>query len=187
MPNWENVMVDTDQMEPGKFYYIYTNKDNATLIIDKSIQDNINAQVDTNKNNVSSILQHNIAQDSKLQALENKDDSYNTIILDNQARINNLEDRDLRREFLAGLDMSSIRAYFEGKTEIKVLYGRKEITNIIVYRQVSITPEEKIYEEITSGISITYHEKYNINDNSLIEKYVLIKANTPVTGYCLIL
>lgn len=33
MANWETVMVDTDQMEPGKFYEIQTNKDNATALI----------------------------------------------------------------------------------------------------------------------------------------------------------
>lgn len=33
MANWETVMVDTDQMEPGKFYEIQTNKDNATVLI----------------------------------------------------------------------------------------------------------------------------------------------------------
>lgn len=33
MANWETVMVDTDQMEPGKFYEMQTNKDNATALI----------------------------------------------------------------------------------------------------------------------------------------------------------
>lgn len=33
MANWVTVMVDTDQMEPGKFYEMQTNKDNATVLI----------------------------------------------------------------------------------------------------------------------------------------------------------
>lgn len=33
MANWQTVMVDTDQMEPGKFYEMQTNKDNATVLI----------------------------------------------------------------------------------------------------------------------------------------------------------
>ena len=33
---WQNVMVDTDLMEPGKFYLIHVNKDNATAVVEVS-------------------------------------------------------------------------------------------------------------------------------------------------------
>lgn len=156
--------------------------------------DDIKNPISQNTQNIQSLevdiedLQLNhINQESKINAIDNKYETERTLILDNQARINNLEDRDLRREFLIGLDQASIRVPFESMTSIKAYYGRKEITNIIVYQQVSITPEEKVFEEITSGIQITYHEKYDINTNSLIEKYVLVETEVPITGYALIL
>lgn len=41
--------VNPDIMEPGEFYSTFTNKDNATLIIKKDVQDAVNDDVATMK------------------------------------------------------------------------------------------------------------------------------------------
>lgn len=108
------------------------------------------------------------------------------IVLDNQARINNLESRDLVKEFLLALSLSTITTYFDNQTEVKVYYGRKEVTNVIVYKQTLESPTERAFEEITSGISLSYHEMLDQNGN-ITQKYVKIISETPITGKVLVL
>lgn len=171
MANWENVMVDTDQMESGKFYKIYTDKDNATLLVLKDVEDATFAQVEANR--------------LKLLEIEDASDSEKLIILDNQARINNLEDRDLKTSFIEGMEVSSIRKEFVGATYVEVNYGRKEIHNVTVFKKIADDDNERIYEEVTSGVEVRYHEKYN--NGVLFEKQVIIEMTPALTGYVLVL
>lgn len=170
------VTFNDDNLESGKFYFIEVNKDLVPNLHESST---ILGQINSNSDNISALL-------LDVLNLKSQDNDINTIIYDNQARINNLEDRDLVKEFLLGLSLSTIKAYFDNQTEIKVNYGRKEVSNIIVYQKILDEPFEKVYEEITSGINITYHDKYN-EDGTINERYVLIKTDTPITGYALIL
>ncbi len=172
MANWENIIFDTDALEAGKFYAVYVNKDNATLTILKDVQDAVNAQVELNRFNI--------------QSLYNVNSEYLTLIEDNKARINNLEDRDLVKEFFIGLDHSIMKVMFTNQTEIRVDYGRKEITSITIYRVVNITPTEYVYEEVTSGVNTRYHTKFD-ETGKVIERYVLITTEQPITGYALLL
>lgn len=50
------ISINPDDMEVGKFYSVYSNKDNATLLIKKEIQDDINADVATIKTTQDGIL-----------------------------------------------------------------------------------------------------------------------------------
>lgn len=171
MANWENVMVDTDQMEPGKFYKLYTDKDNVTLLISKDSEDII----------------HQMVQDHKLKVIELQQTNSQILskVVDNQSRINNLEDRDLKKSFIEGMEISSIKKEFVNSTYIEVDYGRKEIHNVTVFKRITDDDNERIYEEMTAGVEIRYHEKYN--NGVLFEKQVIIETNQPVSGYVLVL
>lgn len=108
-----------------------------------------------------------------------------SIVLDNRARINNLEDSGIQDNFIKGLELSTIRKEVVNSTYIEVQYGRRTISNVLVYRQIENDINEKVYEEYTSNVSIRYHEKYN--NGQLFEKFVVIESNTPFTGYVLVL
>lgn len=171
MANWENLMVDTDQMEDGKFYKVYTDKNNATLLILKDSEDVIHAMVQDHETQIATLIDN--------------DGKYNNRITDNSERINNLEDKDLKHTFIEGMEISSIRKEFVNSTYIEVNYGRKEIHNVTVFKQITDDDNERIYEEMTAGVEIRYHEKYN--NGVLFEKQVIIETNTPVSGYVLVL
>lgn len=170
------VAYDDSNIEPGKFYYVQINKDLAPNLLETSF---VNGKIDANADNISALL-------LDMTKLKTDETNLETIVYDNQARINNLEDRDLTKEFLLGLNLNSIRVYLNNTTELKIKYGRKEITNIIVYQKLMDTPLKKEYKEVTSGININYIEDYN-EDGALIEKYVIIKTDKPITGYALLL
>ncbi|MGL5691983.1 MAG: hypothetical protein ACRDD8_14335, partial [Bacteroidales bacterium] len=95
MANWEYISVDTDSMERGKFYNVYTNADNATLIIPKQLQDDVDAQVEQNRLDIVAIKGKNDFQDIKIQEIMDSKNENLDLILDNQRRINNLEDTSL--------------------------------------------------------------------------------------------
>lgn len=48
--------INPDNMEVGKFYSVFTDKDNATLLIKKEVQDAVNADVETLKTTQNAIL-----------------------------------------------------------------------------------------------------------------------------------
>lgn len=171
MANWEYISVDTDSLQPGKFYRIYTNKDNATLTLLKDDEDAKFSQIETNKTNI--------------EALQDADTNYQQLIYDNQARINNLEDRDLEEEFSFGLNLNTIKVTFSGATNIKINYARNEITNVQVwaYDETSIELHKKY-----TNIHVLYenHVIKDVNGN-IVEKYILLKPAEPITGYAVIL
>lgn len=171
MANWEYISVDTDSMTAGKFYRVYTNKDNATLVLLKDDEDAKFNQVDINQESIES-----------LQINQNND---KILILDNHARINNLENQSLKDNFIAGMHLASIRKNFVDSTHVEVEYGRGEINNIMVYNLHTDTPTQKIYKEVTSGIELSYKETYE--DGELVSKKVIIDTMIPITGYVLIL
>lgn len=153
-----------DNMEPGKFYVIEANKDLASNIREVTSL--------TEPLNQISIIQQ--------KQLDDK-----VIILDNQARINNIEDKSLKDNFIAGMELASIRKEFVNSNYIEISYGRNEINKIQVWGEVENSSTEKIYQEITSGIEIKIHEKYN--NGEVFEKLVVVETTQPITGYVLIL
>lgn len=50
------ISINPDNLELGKFYTVYTDKDNATLLVKKEIQDAINADVETLKTTQNAIV-----------------------------------------------------------------------------------------------------------------------------------
>lgn len=156
MADYRTLMVNVEGLEEGKFYHVFTESNGTTLLIPK----NDYTQADF--------------------------DNLSQLALDNQQRINGLEDADLKDHFMIGMNLATIKKQFSNQQHIEIPYLRKEVTNVIVYGQVSVTDTEKIYKEITSGIDISYHELYD-NDGSLIAKKVIIETEQPITGYALVL
>ncbi|MGL5751259.1 MAG: hypothetical protein ACRCXT_12065 [Paraclostridium sp.] len=66
--NWEYVSVDTDTLEPGKFYLVLTNKDNATLTLEKPLSGDILFSTDL-------FNEHFIIEDNVLKIKE-----YDTLV-----------------------------------------------------------------------------------------------------------
>lgn len=171
MPNWQSPLYDTDQMQTGKFYAIYTDKDNAILLIPKENQDIVNAQVELNKFEILNMK----------PLVQNFDTKTNDIM----ARVNNLENQDLRSEFLYALEIATIRKNFSNTTEIEVEYGRKEIISIQVFSLEGQTDGELIYD-INTNYKLQQILSLDNNGNPIIKK-IKIKSNTPITGYVLVL
>lgn len=158
MANWENVMVDTDQMETGKFYKIYTNKDNATLLISKETDDK---------------------QCEDLEVVKQ-------ITLDNQARINNLEDTEVNK-IIGFLDKISIKKNFIDATRVEIQHRRKEVINVKIMKIDSVSPDTTREVNVTAGTSITEEVVKDTNGNVVSKKVILDFGNTPITGYAIIL
>lgn len=105
MPNWENVMVDTEQMESGKFYKIYTNSNNATLLIPKENEEELEQKVNNNTNDIILLKQ------SHVYAFEIKfyNERYIEMIIPNGLWINGTSIYETVREdeqFLVERDMT---------------------------------------------------------------------------------
>lgn len=179
--NWEYISVDTNSMEKGTFYSVYTNADNATLVLPKQLQDDINTQVETNKQDIVSIKGKDEFQDIQIQELLDSKNENLDLILDNQRRINNLEDTSLDY-LLRFIDKLSIRKEFTESTHIEIQHNRKFITSVRVLILVSSISGIKKYKDITNGILI----EEEIDTNTGMKK-VIFKPNEPITGYCLIL
>ncbi|MGL5764678.1 MAG: hypothetical protein ACRCX8_03445 [Sarcina sp.] len=181
MANWEYISVDTDSMERGKFYNVYTNADNATLIIPKQIQDDVDAQVEQNRLDIVAIKGKNDFQDIKIQEIMDSKNENLDLILDNQRRINNLEDTSLDY-LLRFIDKLSIRKEFTESTYIEIEHNRKFVTSVRVLMLISNVGGIKKYQDITHGVL-----KEEVIDTNTGMKKVIFKPNEPITGYCLIL
>ncbi|MGL5690455.1 MAG: hypothetical protein ACRDD8_06495 [Bacteroidales bacterium] len=180
-PNWEYISVDTNSMESGKFYEVFTNADNATLVLPKQLQDDINSQVETNKQDIVAIKGKDEFQDIQIQELLDSKNENLDLILDNQRRINNLENTSLDY-LLRFIDKLSIRKEFTESTHIEVEHNRKFITSVRVLMLISNVGGIKRYQDITNGVL-----KEEIIDTNTGMKKVILKPNEPITGYCLIL
>lgn len=174
------VAYDDSNMEPGKFYIVEVNKDLVPNLLPVTM---ITDRIAANEVAIQS-LSVAVTQE-QLSDLISQVNNDKIVISDNQARINNLENQNLKDNFIAGMELASIRKEFVNSNYIEVAYGRREINNIMVYGLVEDSATEKIYKEITSGIELKYHEKYN--NGELIEKIVVIETIQPITGYVLIL
>lgn len=170
MPNWENVMIDTDQMEQGTFYTIETNKDNVTVLVPVSLQNKINAKV--------------AELDLDVQALQNKDNNVELIVYDNQARIENIENADARFNLLAALKNTSIKYYFDDAIEVEISHNRDTIVSLNVFQEVSNTDVKKEYICVTSGV---IWRKVDELINGVWKRKIVINSNNSITGYVEIL
>lgn len=171
MANWEIISVDTDQMEQGKFYTIFTDKDNATLLIPKDNQDAINSQVEKNRVDILNVSPISQQLDVKVDDLT--------------SRVNNLENEDLRSKFLTALEIATIRKNFSNATEIEVEYGRKEIISIQVFSLESQNDNELIYD-INTNYKLQQIIVIDQNGSPIIKK-IKVKSNQPISGYVLVL
>jgi len=124
--------------------------------------------------------------------LKNADDIINLkkslqdtdeLLIDNQARINNLEDAEVEK-IKAFLYRASIRKDFENATQVEIEYGRKDIVSLIVCQILVNTPtyyEEKILTGVLMKKIIT------VVNGVTTRKVVLDFGNIPITGYVNIL
>lgn len=172
MANWEIPSFDTNQLEEGKFYSIYVNKDNATLTIPKDNQDAVNAQVEQNRVDILNIS-------PSAQQLDIKVD-------DLTSRVNNIENEDLHSKFLYALEIATIRKNFSNVTEFEIEYGRKEIISIQVYVLTEQSDQQLVYQESSSTVLIKQIVELDGSGNPTIKK-INIKSNQPISGYALIL
>jgi len=186
MPNWEIPSFDSESLEEGKFYSLYVNKDNATLTVSKDVQDSLNAKVLLNEHNITAIELTNTDQGISIQNIINNATNDKEIILDNTARINNLEDEDLRTKFLIAMEMASIKKTFTNQTDIEIQYGRKEIISISVNVLISQNEDVLLYDDATNTVKIQKELTLNSEGVQIIKK-VKIHSNSPISGYVLLL
>lgn len=180
MAKWEYLSVDIDSMERGVFYSVYTNHDNATLVLKKSIQDAINDQVNVNKLAIDTLKTNQTELTSEVTNVVSTNRNLLEIVTDNRARINNLENNDLSADFLRILELHTIRKNFTNSQNIEIEFGRKEIISIAVYILLSDTNGIQRYQEMSTGIT-----KELVVDGVI--KKIVLKPNEPITGYALIL
>lgn len=174
------VTYDDKNMEAGKFYLVESNLDQAsnlrevtsiTLPLNKATQD------------IVGIIAKNDAQDIEINSLKNYFENYKNTILDNQKRINNLEDTEINK-IMMFLDQISITKQFENSNRIEIQHNRKFITSTKVFELIYETYNSKKFVEVDSGVSIT-HEIFI--ENNVEYKKVVIESNRPITGYAVIL
>lgn len=110
-------------------------------------------------------------------------DKYVDTILDNQARINNLEDTEINK-IIMFLDKISIRNNFENSKLVEISHHRKSITSVKVMEQMLKTDTETLFKDITHSVSIS---ERNSIIGGIETKKVIIESNDPITGYAIIL
>lgn len=179
----EYAVYQTDNMESGKFYLLEVNKDLAPNLreigtitgpLAQAIQD------------IVSIKGKDELQDIDIEYLKLHKDDLKTQLDDNTARINNLENEDLRAKYLEALDLATIRKTFSEATEIEILYGRREVISIKVYVLIEQTDQRMVYQESSSSVLIHEVIELDSNGNRVIKK-IVVKSNIPISGYMLVL
>lgn len=85
------ISVNPDNMELGKFYNVFTDKDNATLLIKKDVQDAINADVGTLKTTQNELVLDMTNAKDDINNLEANFTNLNTNISNLGTDVNNLE------------------------------------------------------------------------------------------------
>lgn len=174
---------DDQHMEPGKFYLVEVNRDSANNLrlittitepLDKAVQDIIGIKA---KNDI---------QDIDIEYLKTHKDDLKVQLDDNTARINNLENEDLRAKYLEALDLATIRKNFSNTQEIEVLYGRREVISIKVYVLKEQTDQRLVYQESSSTTLIEQVIELDSNGVPIVKK-ILVKSNQPISGYVLVL
>lgn len=179
-----------NDMQSGVFYLVEANKDLApNLRPINTILDPLHEAT----TNIVSIKAKNDAQDIEMNSIketntEIKENYLNIVqnIHDNTARINNLENIDLRTQFLMAMELASIKKNFTDTTEINIEYGRTEILAIRVNVLKESNDNQLIYQDSTSTVSIENIIDLDLNGHPIIKK-IKIKSNQPITGYVLVL
>ncbi|MGL4358603.1 MAG: hypothetical protein ACRCSY_07900 [Cetobacterium sp.] len=169
-----------DYMETGKFYIVEVNKDNASNLREVT---SITVPLAKATQDITEIKSKNDFQEIEINSLKDYFEDYKEIIIDNQSRINNLEDTEIEK-IITFLDRVSITKQFENSIKIEIQHNRKSIVSTKIYELVSNNNNVKRYVEIDSGVSI-YHE--TVLENGTESKKVVIESNRPITGYAVIL
>ncbi len=174
---------DDSNMQPGVFYLVEVDLDNAsnlrpittiTVPLDQAIQDiiELRAQQQLHSIDISDLNAHR--------------NDFKTQLDDNTARINNLEDEDLRAKYLEALDLATIRKTFSGATEIEIEYGRRDVISVQVYVLKEQTDQILVYQESSSTVLIEQIVELDQDGNPVVKK-ILLKSNNPISGYALVL
>lgn len=106
-------------------------------------------------------------------------------ILDNQSRIENIENADARFNLLGAIKNASSEYYFTNATTIELLFGRETIVAFNVFEEKEKTPTKTVYRCITD--SVIWDIVRETVDGVLIKKIVINSQNNPITGYVEIL
>jgi hypothetical protein len=113
-------------------------------------------------------------------------DSLN-LILDNQARINNLEDEEVRK-ILSLMDKWSIKVNFQDINYLEIEYFRKHITSLMIVQLEKQTDSRIITRKYISPASCATEKDILDDDGNIISKKVILNfGNKLLTGYAIIL
>lgn len=171
MANWQQVLVDTDLMEAGKFYIIEVDKDLApNLRLTTSFTEPI-SKIPNIENDIST--------------LETINSNLNDRITDNTNRVNILEDRSLEKELQNALDLLSIKIPLINQTRLEIEHNRKEIYNIKVIKEEYENFKIKRVKNISAGTTIFEEKSQDPTDTN--KKLILDFGDVPISGYVLII
>lgn len=113
-------------------------------------------------------------------------DVVQEVVLDNQARINNLEDTEIKK-IIGFLDKVSIKKPFTNETLVEINHFRKEVVNVKVMQLVEQGPNRVQHINITAGTRILEEALLDAQGAVIGRKVILDFGDTPVTGYAIIL
>lgn len=155
MANYENLIIDTDSLTPGKFYKVYTDSNATTLLIPKDEDDDI-------KSTIANL-------EERLGLLESSGDSPMSISNSPNAVINIINEDSSKK--YKRIELNEI-------TDISIPYDGI-ISSVKVYGEIqSNISGKKMYEQIDDGVQIFYTE-----DILTKQKQLLINSNNPIKGY----
>lgn len=107
-------------------------------------------------------------------------------LLDNQTRINNLENYSLKDNFLDGIEVSSIKNNASNDYEIVIHHNRMFVHQVIFWENVSQNDLVEEYDCLTGMIDYKNFIIKNQN-HEVTDRYVKIISNRPLTGYAIII
>lgn len=108
------------------------------------------------------------------------------IILDNQARINNLEDTEIGR-IVEFLDRISIKKQFIAASTVEVEHFRKQIISVKVMKVNNSEPGITEEVNITAGTRIREIIEKDSEGKILNKKVILDFGDSVITGYVIII
>lgn len=125
--------------------------------------------------------------DSLTQIAKKSDiDGIQEIILDNQARINNLEDTEVNK-IIGFLDKISIKKQFSNTSIVEISHFRKEIISVKVMRVNTSNPLMVEETNITAGTSIKEIIEKDSEGKITGKKVILDFGETPISGYVIVI
>lgn len=180
---YDVVTVPRSYMEEGEFYFPEVNLNSASNV--RNVK-TITEPLAKATQDIVEIKAKNESQDIEINKLGDYFEDYKEVILDNQARINNLEDVEIKK-IMGLVDKWSIRANFQNATHVEIQHFRKHITSVKVMRIDLDVPLERIETNVTAGTNITERFVKDQQGNIVSKIVVLDFGNTPITGYIIIL